>query len=325
MLFNKDSTGQAELKELLGFLYASTNFSNIKTDIELAEEDMIELIGQGVYDRAKTYYESPNPVSTLNANLVKHIQLPVAYYAEYTYAAHTDVSHGPSGRKIIIDPENEKLAWEWMLIKDDEAILNKAHKTTDRLIAFLEKNKNDISEWNNSDSQKAARRLFIPTTKIFDSIFPIDNSRRFFIKIIPFMDEIERKHIRPVLGVERYDDIKSALQSGDYADPDGLLSLIRVPIAYLTLCIAIRRLSITLLPNGIFQDYVSDSMTQKAKQSASFNVRREVITAMESDGMFELQNLQKEITKLDTEASGETYEPKELTDHMDTETKVFRI
>jgi hypothetical protein len=325
MLFNKTNTGQTELKELLGFLYASNNFANIKTDIALAEEDMIELIGQAVYDRAKTYYDNPDPVNELNANLVKHIQLPVAYYAAHAYTAHTDVSHGGDGRKIIVAKEGEKLAWEWMLNRDDEAILNKAHKTTDRLIAFLEKNEDKIEEWKGSDVQKAARRLFIPTTKIFESVFPIDNSRRFFIKIIPFMEEIERKHIRPILGVERYEDIKAALKAGSYEDTDGFLSLIRVPVAYLTLSTAIRRLSITLLPNGIFQDYESERMTQKAKQPASINVRREVLKALEADGMFELENLQKEIAKLDTEAIGETYEPKELTGHMDTETKVMRV
>jgi len=325
MLFNKDGTGQDELKALLGFLYASNNFNNIKTDIELAEEDMIELIGQAVYDRAQAYYNDPNPVNTVNADLVKHIQLPVAYYAAHAYAAHTDISHGGNGRKVVIDPDNEKMAWEWMLRKDDEAILNKAHKTTDRLIAFLEKNEDKIDEWENSDSQKAARRLFINTTKLFDSIFPIDNSRRFFIKIIPFMDEVERKYIRPALGVDRYNDIKAAIKAGTYADPDNLLSLIRVPIAYLTLSIALRRLSLTLLPNGIFQDYESERMTQKANQPAPNGVRREVLKALENDGMLELENLQKEITKLDTEATGVIYEPRDLTERMDTEENFFRL
>ena len=55
MLFNKNENGQAELKELLGFLYAGDEFANIKTDIELAEETIIEYIGQPVYDRAQTY------------------------------------------------------------------------------------------------------------------------------------------------------------------------------------------------------------------------------------------------------------------------------
>lgn len=327
MLFNKSDNGQDELKALLGFLFASDNFDNIKTDIELAEEDMIELIGQDVYDKAQEHYDSENwgdEDFTLLNNLVKHIQLPVAYYAYHAYAAHTDITHGENGRKVFIDPDNEKIAWEWMIHKDDEAILNKAHKTTDRLIAFLEKNEDDIEEWKESDAQKAARRLFIQNTKVFDGIFPIDNSRRFFIKIIPFMDEVERKYLKPVLG-DRYATIKTAIEAGETDDYDDLIALIRVPVAYLTLGIAIRRLSVSLMPNGIFHDYVSEWMTQKAKLPASVGIRTEVGKALENEGMFELKVLQQEIAKLDAVAASETYEPTDMTERMDPDNQIFRL
>lgn len=324
MLFNKDNNGQEELKEFLGFIYASNEFANIKTDIELAEEDMIKLIGQEVYDRAQEYYNGTMDEDDLDYKLVKHIQLPVAYYAVHAFTAHTDVSHGEDGRKVIIDPNNEKIAWDWMIDRDDEAILNKAHKTTDRLIAFLEKNEEDIEEWKESDAQKTARRLFIPTAAIFDFIFPIDNSRRFFLKLIPFMDEVERKYLKPVLG-ERYDLIKAALESGDTEEYDDLIPMIRVPVAYLTLSIAIRRLSVTLMPNGIFQDYVSDRIYLKAKQPAPVNVRIEVAKALQYDGEFELTSLQKKISELDAEASGETYEPTDMTERMDPDESFFRL
>lgn len=324
MLFNKSNNGQEELKELLGFLYASDNFANIKTDIELAEEDLTELIGQDVYDRAQAYYNNPVPVNEISAKLVKHIQLPVAYYAYHSFAAHTDVSHSQDGRKVIIDPNNEKIAWDWMIDRDDEAILNKAHKTTDRLIAFLEKNADDITEWNESDAQKAVRRLFIPSVKIFNQIFPIDNSRRFFLKLIPFMDEVERKFLKPVLG-NRFDLIKAAIEAGDTSAYGDLIQRIRIPVAYFTLSIAIRRLSINLLPSGIFQDYISDRLSLKARQPASVNVRTEVAKALQYDGDLELSSLQKELTKLDTEAAGETYEPTDMTERMDPDQSFFRL
>ena len=325
MLFNKNENGQAELKELLGFLYAGDEFANIKTDIELAEETIIEYIGQPVYDRAQTYYDNPEPTSELNEKLVKHIQLPVAYYGYHAFAAHTDVSHSQDGRKVLIDPENEKMAWEWMIRRDDDAILNKAHKTTDRLIAFLEKNEDNIAEWKNSDAQKAARALFINTAQLFDSIFPIDNSRRFFIKILPFIREVERKHILPVLGRDRFEDIKAALQSGDFEDYEDLLSLIRVPLAYLTIGTALRRLSVTLLPNGIFQEYESERLTQKARQPVATDVRREIAQAIKADGMHELENLQKEISRLDAEAAGETFTPDDPDEHIDPDATIFRL
>lgn len=328
MLFDKNNTGQDELKALLGFLYASSKFANIKTDIMLVEEEVIEMIGQPVYDRAETYYKTgdfdPNGTE-LNDLLVQHIQLPVAYYASGKFAAHTDIGHGEDGRKVKIDNANEKLPWEWMVSRDDNAMLNKAHKTMDRLIAFLEKNAANITEWKDSDSQKIARSLFINTTKQFNEIFPIDNSRRFFIKIIPFIKEVERKHLLPVLGKERYDAIKAALLSGDFTDEEEMLQLIRVPLVYFTLNLAVKRLSVRILPNGIFQDFTSEFQTKDAKKPAPTQLANEIANMLYNNAAFELENLQKEISKLDAEAASEEYVPEAPNSHLDSETPIFRI
>ena len=335
MLFNRTNNGQEELKALLGFLHASSSFANIKTDIMLAEEDMIELIGKPVYDLANNYYNQPDrdelPVIPLEeggysvGKLVEYIQLPIAYYATGNYSAHTDVSHSGNGRKVIVDGENEKMAWEWMINRDDEATLNKAHKTTDRLIAFLEENADDIEEWKESDAQKTARSLFINSAKIFDQIFPIDNSRRFFIKIIPFIKEVERKHLLPVLGKTRFDDMKAAILSGDFTDEEEMLQLIRVPLVYHTLSLASKRLSVRMLPNGIFQDYISESQTAKARKVAPTDVRKEISNSLRADADLELENLQKEITKLDAIAASEEYTPESPISHIDSEKPILRL
>jgi len=452
MLFNKLANGQDELKALLGFLYASNNFDNIKTDIELVEEDMIKLIGQPVYDLASTHYHSVNFNTggdyLLLDNLVYHIQLPVAYYAWYNFSQHLDVTHAEDGRKVVLDKDNESMAWEWMLHRDDDATLNKAHKTTDRLIAFLEENENDLigtssninlvgqgcekdafpgffhsllgfvyeesakkltdvlewdsdksyyktddvgnelregnfyncfvkyeskyyysssddnldntpdtddgsnwreldsnfkvfkkySEaehevyvWKESDSQKDARSLFINTASDFDAIFPIDESRRFFIKIIPFIKEVEKKHIFSALGKIKYDEMKAAILDGSINDDQNanyeswqfLLPLITVPIAYLTLSLAVKRLSFSLMPNGIFQDY--ESQVQKAKQPVAASLKRDIAKMLEDDGFRELEALQKEITKMTTEEAGETYEPADMTERIDPDEKYIRL
>ena len=329
MLFNKSNNGQVELKALLGFLYASNNFDNIKTDIILEEENMIELIGKPVMDKAQAHYNSTNyntgSTYLLLDNLVHYIQLPVAYYATHNYASHSDVTHGDDGRKVVIDSANEKMAWEWMIARDDEATLNKAHKTTDRLIAFLDANADNITEWKNSDAQKTARGLFINTAKQFSDIFPIDNSRRFFIKILPFILESERKHLLPVLGKTRYDDMKAAILSGNFTDKEDMLLLIRVPLVYYALSLAVKRLSINMLPNGIFQDYISDRLSMKARQPAPTDVRREVGHSFLADADLELQNLQKEISKLDAEAALIDYVPVDPIAHIDPEAQIFRI
>jgi len=342
MLFNKNDNGADELKDLLGFLFASNSFANIKTDIMLALEDMAELIGEPVLALAHNHYwsdsygaddqdaepdpdpdQEPQPTLRQLNDLVKHIQLPVAYYAYAAFAAHTDVSHGEDGRKVTIDIENQKMAWEWMIDRDDEAIINKAHKTTDRLIAFLEKNADDFPAWKNSGERKAANGLLLSSAKIFNEIFPIDNSRRFFLKIIPFVREAERKHILPVLGKEKYDEIKAALEAG--TDTPDLLPLIRVPLAYYTLSLAVQRLSVNMLPNGIFQDYVSERLSTKARMPAATDIRKNITRLFYDDATFELQNLQKELAKMKAAEENATYEPARPGSRINPTAKIIRL
>jgi hypothetical protein len=330
MIFNKTDNGAEELKSLLGFLYASNNFSNIATDVMLAQEDLADLISQAVMDKAETHYKSENFGTggeyALLDKLVAYIQLPVAYYAYANFAAHSDVSHGEDGRKVVIDNENQKMAWEWMIDRDDEAVINKAHKTTDRLIAFLEKNAETITEWKNSDARKIANGLLIQNAKIFNEIFPIDNSRRFFITILPFIREAERRHILPVLGKTRYDDMLTALKSGSFTDPDNILLMVRVPLAYYALSTAVKRLSVRILPNGIFQDYISDRLSRKASAVADAGTRNAVSQLLFDDATFELQNLQKALAALDAEAALIDYDPPSPTKNLaNPELKYMRL
>lgn len=333
MLFNKNNQGTDELKNHLGFLFKSNRFNNIETDIMLAEESIIEYIGQPVYDLAQTHYssadyekEEPSEAEARLTNLVHHIQLPVALFAYFSYAPHSDISHEDSGRKVQIDPEREKLPWEWMIEKDNKAVLNKAHKTTDRLIAFLEKEEENISQWKESDAQKAARRLFVKNALTFDKIFPIERSRRFFIKIIPFIDEVERDQIKPVLTPDVFDDIKTAIKAGlTYNDDEDILGLIQVPTVLLAMSIAINRLSIDIMPNGIFQNYVSDRLTQKAKAIAPSALRKEISKSLESKGLMKLKTLQEYLKKIALVESGEIYDPADVTERIDPDTKFVRL
>lgn len=328
MIFNKSNNGADELKKHLGFLYASNSFDNIKTDVMLAQEDMAALISAAVMTKAEAHYQSDNygtgSTYALLDQLVDHIQLPIAYYAVAAYAAHTDVSHGDDGRKVVIDNENQKIAWQWMIDRDDESIINKAHKTTDRLIGFLETNANAITEWKDSDQRKSANGLMIPNAEIFNKIFPIDRSRRFFQQIVPFIEEAQRKHIKPVLG-DLYADIKTALEAGTYTDADNLLLLIRVPLAYFALSTAARRLSVKMLPNGIFQDYVSDRLDTKARMAAPAKDRNALAAALYQDASFELENLQKELARLKSEAEQTTYTPVDPIAFMNPDNLIFRL
>lgn len=337
MLFNKDSNGTAELKKLIGYLYADVNFDNLKTDIILAEEEIIRLVGQAVYRRALKHYHSSsfNPdaeditdnyssgsgsasgsgePSDLDDNLVLYIQLPVAINAALEFVKSQDVSHEDTGRKVKIDTDNEKIPFEWMLSRDNANQLRKYYKTVDRLIQFLEDYEDYISEWKDSASQQMARELFIKNAREFNNIYPIDNSRRFFVTILPFIKEAERVYIKPSITDSLYDEIKAELVDGNVSAANRIvLDYINNSLALYSLSIAVKRLDFDAIPECIYQNYITERVysnnVSAGKGSDALSVKQNLSRSLELDAQMRLANLQDYLTKLSTEAGGETYDP----------------
>lgn len=335
MLFNKSSNGQQELKSLLGFIYASKEFSNMVTDIELAQDDIVSLIGDALYDAIELHYKSADYLKNGNTGhllvmdqLVHNTQLPIAFYAYKSYSANADLSHSDKGRQIVTS-ETEKQAFEWQIERDDQALISKGHRFTDRLLAFLEKNKADTAikpMFFDNDVFKATRNNLIGSTTVFDSIYPIDNSRRFYLKVCTFIKEAERVRILPVLSSATYDELLAIVQGGtSTAYLTSLLEYARVPLVLYSMSIAIKRLSIDVLPDGVYQNLISDRTATKAKSSAPMEFKREVSELIEKEADSALTRLQQLIAKHAAEEAGTDLLIELPTDRRVAEDKHFRV
>lgn len=335
MLFNKDGNGNEELKTVIGFVYKSNEFSNIEMDIELAQEELIKIIGQDVFDIADNYYNDTDgsgsgsvsgsePTVELRIKLLQHIRLPNALLAYAAYADNADLSHEDAGRKVKIDKDSESLPWEWQIDRDNAALLRKADKATDRLIAFLEKNQDNISAWKNSDSQKLARASFIKSAEDFDKIFPIDKSRTFFLKILPFMNIVERQRIKAVLTADSFKELKDADITGTLTELQlELVEKIQLAIAPLTMALAVRRLSLQVIPDGVIQNYTGDMLTTKAKSVAPMEIINSVARTLLADGDAQLRHIQEYLRKLEDSGSG-SFSAQEVMPANDKDKKYFR-
>lgn len=334
MLFNKNDNGTEELREHLGFLFRSNEFENMKTEVMLAEEDLTELIGQEVYNKAQEHYDSEkylNPVTDDEKSLtklVKNIQLPVAYFAYHSYAPHTDVTHEDTGRKVNLDPDNQKIPFEWLLERDNQGILEKAHKTTDRLIAFLEKNAS-ITDFDNTDAQKEIRSLILKNARALDDVFPIGKSRRFFLVSVTFQKDAMKNHLRPVLGVELYNAIVDSLKnSGTYTDDEALFDLVKVAVGLKTMEIASRRLAVQVLPSAIVQNYISERMTMKSSKNPEREFLNQFRHDIERDASKAFNDISVYLEKKAADANPDDdieYDPLTQDERMDVDEKFMRL
>lgn len=302
MIFNRNNNGAAELRQLTGSYYANNNFDKIAVKVELATEDVIKLIGNAVYVRAEAHYtgtnynlEEPTPEQAFLDKLVQHIQLPIAYLATMWHYQGNDISHEDTGRKMKIDDGSEKMAWEWMYDRDDAAALRNYHKTFDRLVRFMDANAGTLTEWAESDARKKAHSLFINRAKRFNELFPIDDSPVFYLRLVPLMREIERKHIKPVIGAEKFEQLKALLASGTEPEDDDaeLIEYISDPIPLLTMAVAVKRFSLTLIPEGVVQGFISETQSRKASTPGTLDMVNAVSKTYRTDGLEILNELKK--------------------------------
>ena len=346
MIFNKDNNGIEEFKQFIGFIYASVNFGNLTTYIELAEREIVGVIGKQQFQQALDHYHSDNyklaeksedhPEYELLDTLVTKVQLPVALHAYRRYVPSNDLSHSDKGRQIFVS-ENEKPAFDWMIQRDNENLMRLASDATELLLEFLDDNilqtymsDDPVLDWYQAGIVNRRKFLFIKSAIDFETVFPIGKSRLLFNAMVPLIKRVQEAEIRACFTAEKWHELKVHLADYDLTDNDldewsaneDIIERIKPPLALLSMAKAVKRFSSELLPSGVF---TSELNAIEGKKPAGKVDRNEIAASIEADGRKELQKLQEYMSKLTLEQAGETYEIETRSDAMDETQKYVRL
>jgi hypothetical protein len=359
MIFNKDGNGISEFRHFCQWVYGSTDFRDLINDLLLAEREVAKVVGRAVFLRAERHYFSTNFTFSetmytptlagyssgsgsssgsgdsvdINDQLVALVQRTVALYAYRQYSLNNDVSHGPTGRRVMIDNENEKVASEWMLEKDDDSTMRKVNDAFDALIEFLDEN--EIAEWVNSDIYRLTKELILSSTKEFNNVYPIDGSRRLYVAMIPFIKENQVKYIRPLI-TAYYDDLITSLRNNSNVNPVlvRIKELAQLPLALFTIATAVKRLSVKLLPDAIVQEYKSYITGRTGSFPVKQSEKEQYIKNITDDAVKELRLLENYIKAYEealaaSSGSGsdsdEEPEPTTIAERMDERNLFVRV
>lgn len=325
MLFNKNNQGIAELKVHLGFLFASNHFSNIQTELTLAQEQLQKITGKAVMDVAEAHYSSnnyqlPSPTeeqAKLDA-LVAHLQLPIALQGYLDYAPSADLIHDNIGRRAAYE-ENTQIAREWQIDRSEASLTNRLNLSIDRLLAWLDAS--ELTAWTASENYTQARALFLHNADAFQKFHSIDHSRRFYIMAMPFIHLAETVDIRPSLGQMEYDRLKEEWQNRSASGADLALieGYIQPALAALAMMQALRKLPVKAIPEGIVQAYTSDRQTTKSSQPANLFDRSAAAQELQKEAIAHLTRLHEYVRQKSLVLTPE--EPKTL----NTTQKFFRV
>lgn len=300
LLFSKnDNEFSEELRDCLGFVDADIRFKKLKPDLRSATLEMIKLIGSTMYDEVVTAYNAETNES--RSELVSVVRYPLALNAYRLYAPSNDLKHSENGRVTRVD-DNEKQPFPWMLDRDNKNRELKYYRSLDDMLQYL-----DISggaTWLESEARKKLSQFFVNSTSDFEDFFPIE-SRLLLIKLMPGIRKAERDYIKPTIGEARFDQLKQEAANGDSVTDKILFALVKEAIVFYALSWGMTRLTVSLFPEGVLQQYVSDRMSAKPSKTPEFLQSQLAHQEFAKDADKVLLDIQKHLRKQEVDSQEE--------------------
>lgn len=242
MLFDKVQNGSEELNSLTGQWFASTPFYLIRTEIDFAAQELGSIVGSEVVEAAEEAY-----LAGADPDFVDAVRLPVAFRAIARYAQLSGVSHEGTGRKVKMD-DNEKMPFEWMIDRDDRAMLDRYYRALDALYRYLEKN--EVASWMSSPMRALTGRCIVRNLNEFERFYPVDGSQYAWHLFVPLIVDAQENVVEPFVGAEIWERILSADGSDD-ATALRLRSRAALLAVLIALVTAARRWSLDILPLSV--------------------------------------------------------------------------
>lgn len=92
----------------------------------------------------------------------------------------------------------------WVLNLQNEIMEEEGQKQIENLLAFLEANKTDYSEWTSSTAYTEYKELLLYTVKLFNSEVDINSSRLLFRRLRPSIKKAEKLALAKAIGSDMY-------------------------------------------------------------------------------------------------------------------------
>ncbi len=302
MLINDIETVQEIVK-----ITRSIDFDQLKTSIQQAEElFIIPAIGQEQYDALNSAAGPVSPdLDGPKTKLLRKIEVSLSWFAVMLWLPEGMIKVTADG-PIVVTSENTKTPWQWQIDKVEIKYLNAGFRALENLYAFLEANKADYPLWTSSTAYTESRENFIPNATIFNKYYHIDNSRRMYVRLKPYMLKLEDFYIKPLLGEEYYDELKAVISTVDPSDDDQVVvNYVRKIMAPLSIHRALEEGMLDVGPDGVFIN-LFDSGTNKKQAPADRRIQNVADRAL-ADAEIYIQQLKTFLNKNASSILYETY------------------
>lgn len=263
----------SDVEEIRKYAPVNINFNPLdhQSSFLRAENEVRDIVGKEIFDLALSFkYSSTAITDEWKNRLVELIQAPVANFALYFRFIWLIINTGSSSISItsndgqkplnkgqIIEAKEDLLQTAWVFMADLIDFLNENAETIVKVIKT--EGQEDVTEkvWKDSEQYNQLKNLVFTGYKEFDRLYGTDKSAVFFFRAIPIMRQIIRDEIVVRTGV--IDPILTPTEPA--VRDETLIDLIKQFLAFRTVSIACRRMSIEHLPASIRGDMDKESIS----------------------------------------------------------------
>jgi len=139
---------------------------------------------------------------------------------------------------------------EWWQVKDlKRSLADSAYSSIDETLILMEANADDFSDWKSSESYTVFKELLVNRTDIFDKYFPIKKSRRTFLALKHFIEEVQDEYVLAPLGTATLDLL---LGDSDKVNVKQVKKLLQKGIVAMTIAKVADTATFELTDTGLF-------------------------------------------------------------------------
>jgi len=281
MLFNLDDRGPQELEQLTGIYLASNNFNVIASELADATNAVAALVGDAVITAAENGYNYGNEYPLTIA-----VRKAIAVLAVSRYTRNNLIAHGDHGAKVVAD-QNEKVPFEWMVDRDQQAQQERWYRSMDALYKVLEDT--EEKSWMDSDIRKRYKASIVRSLSEFEQVYPVDGSYYVYYMLQSLVIEAQPK-IRRMVGAEVWD---AMLGDNPQDLHKALLPLCQRYAVLSALITAVRRWNLEVFPIAIARRFAP---TYQGNRSSRVALKEEMDAFVEGiEG--QLEDIREEIAE----------------------------
>lgn len=253
-----------ELKSYVSSIHKQLSFSQVHSFVEQAEfKYLVPFVGLELLQELEEAH-SGQTLTAEQKQLHKFLCTAAAFYAVLDAAPFLALQFGPSG---VADQTagGTGPVRQWSYFNFENAAATNADVFLDMALAFLDKNIGKFQSWKESEAYTQSKSLYINTAAELSRYLNIQNSRRAFIALVPFIQRAEELYIIPALGEDLHEGLKeSMLGDGQYGEErTKLLRLLKPALAQYTLIEAIPEISFTVAGSGFKLLAENDGIKQR--------------------------------------------------------------